>query len=47
MLKEPAPQQYQFEMVTPDELVPDDHLVRKVDAAIDFEFPQHKNNRQA
>lgn len=38
MLKEPAPQQYQFEMVTLDELVPEDHLVRKVDAAIDFEF---------
>lgn len=46
MLKEPAPLQYQFEIVTPDELVPDDHLVCKVDAAIDFEFPQHKNNRQ-
>ena len=38
MLKEPAPQQYQFEMVTLDELVPEDHSVRKVDAAIDFEF---------
>lgn len=38
MLKEPAPQQYQFEMVTLDELVPEDHLVRKVGAAIDFEF---------
>lgn len=38
MLKEPAPQQYQFEMVTLDELVPEEHLVRKVDAAIDFEF---------
>lgn len=38
MLKEPAPQQYQSEIVTPDELVPEDHLVRKVDAVIDFEF---------
>lgn len=38
MLKEPAPQQYQFEMVTLEELVPEDHLVRKIDAAIDFEF---------
>ncbi|WP_407062047.1 IS1182 family transposase [Brenneria tiliae] len=38
MLREPAPQQYQFEMVTLEELVPEDHLVRKIDAAIDFEF---------
>lgn len=38
MLRDPAPQQYAFEMVTLDELVPEDHLVRKIDAAIDFEF---------
>lgn len=40
MLKEPSPQQYQFafETITLDELVPEDHLVRKIDAAIDFEF---------
>lgn len=38
MLKESAPQQYQIEMVTLEELVPKNHLVRKVDAAIDFEF---------
>jgi transposase len=38
MLREPSPQQYQFETITPDELVPEDHLVRKIDAAIDFEF---------
>lgn len=38
MLREPAPQQYPFEMVTLEELVPEDHLVRKIDAAIDFEF---------
>ncbi|EQB3323289.1 IS1182 family transposase [Klebsiella variicola] len=38
MLKAPSPQQYQLEMVTLEELVPKDHLVRKVDAAIDFEF---------
>ena len=36
MLREPAPQQYQFEMVTLEELVPEDHLVRKIDATIDF-----------
>lgn len=38
MLKTPSPQQHQLEMVTLEELVPKDHLVRKVDAAIDFEF---------
>lgn len=38
MLKESAPQQYQLEMVTLEELVPKNHLVRKVDVAIDFEF---------
>ncbi|CNE72991.1 transposase for IS1668 [Yersinia enterocolitica] len=38
MLKESAPQQYQLEMVTLEELVLQHHLVRKVDAAIDFEF---------
>ncbi|MBC3377658.1 hypothetical protein H8I69_00800 [Serratia fonticola] len=32
------PQQYQFETITLDELVPEDHLVHKIDAAIDFEF---------
>jgi transposase len=38
MLREPAPQQYHFETITLDELVPEDHLVRQIDAAIDFEF---------
>ncbi|EJV1665276.1 IS1182 family transposase [Morganella morganii] len=38
MLKEPSPQQYQFETITLDELVPEDHLVRKVDAIMNFEF---------
>lgn len=38
MLKELSPQQYQFEIVTLEELVPEDHLVRKIDATIDFEF---------
>lgn len=55
MLKQPAPQQYAFEMVTLDELVPEDHLVRKIDAAIDFEFIRdavrhlycHNNGRPA
>jgi transposase len=38
MLRESSPQQYQFETITLDELVPEDHLVRKIDAAIDFTF---------
>lgn len=38
MLREPSPQHYQFETITLDELVPEDHLVRKIDTAIDFEF---------
>lgn len=38
MLREPSPPQYQFETIILDELVPENHLVRKIDAAIDFEF---------
>jgi transposase len=38
MLKEPLPQQYELEMVTMEQLVPKNHLVRKIDSAIDFEF---------
>ena len=38
MLQEPSPQQYELEMVTMEQLVPKDHLVRKIDKAIDFEF---------
>ncbi|CCV46475.1 transposase for IS1668 [Yersinia enterocolitica (type O:5,27) str. YE149/02] len=38
MLKDASPQQYHFETITLDELVPEDHLVRQIDAAIDFEF---------
>jgi hypothetical protein len=38
MLKEPSPQQYQIKTIPLDQLVPEDHLVRKNDAAIDFEF---------
>lgn len=38
MLKAPSPQQYELEMVTLEQLVPQNHLVRKIDAAIDFEF---------
>lgn len=38
MLRDTSPQQYQLEMVTLEQLVPKNHLVRKIDTAIDFEF---------
>ena len=38
MLRKPSPQQTELEMVTLEQLVPGDHLLRKVDAAIDFGF---------
>jgi transposase len=38
MLKKPLPQQTALEMVTLEGLVPRDHLLRKIEAAIDFSF---------
>ncbi len=38
MLKRPAPGQTVLEMVTLDQLVPGDHLLRKIDRVIDFSF---------
>jgi transposase len=38
MLKKPAPQQTALEMVSLESLVPQDHLLRKIDAVIDFSF---------
>ena len=38
MLKNPGPEQTALEMVTLEELVPKDHLLRKIDAVIDFSF---------
>lgn len=38
MLKPPSPRQHSLEMVILDELVPQDHLLRQIDAHIDFEF---------
>lgn len=38
MLKKPAPEQTALEMVTLEGLVPKDHLLRKIDAVIDFSF---------
>ena len=38
MLKRPAPEQTALEMVRLDELVPADHLLRKIDRVIDFSF---------
>lgn len=38
MLKEPTPRQHTLEMVILEDLVPADHLLRKIDKYIDFEF---------
>lgn len=38
MLRKSSPTQTELEMVTLEQLVPSDHLVRKVDAALDFGF---------
>jgi transposase len=38
MLQKPSPEQTALEMVTLDQLVPKDHLLRKIDAAVDFSF---------
>ena len=38
MLRDPRPHQHQLEMVTLEELVPQDHLLRKIDQHIDFCF---------
>lgn len=42
MLREPTAYQHELEMVTLESLVPADHLVRKVDAAIDLTFIRAK-----
>lgn len=42
MLNEPGPHQHQLEMVTLEELVPKDHLLRKIDRFIDFSFIHDK-----
>lgn len=38
MLKDPPPKQHTLEMVTLEELVPQDHLLRAIDRHIEFEF---------
>jgi transposase len=38
MLREPTPRQHTLEMVILEDLVPADHLLRKIDQYIDFEF---------
>jgi len=38
MLKAPAPKQYALEMVTLEELVPKDHLLRTIEQYIEFDF---------
>jgi hypothetical protein len=38
MLKRAGPEQTALEIVTLDQLVPVDHLLRKIDGVIDFSF---------
>jgi transposase len=38
ILRDPGPEQTALEIVSLDQLVPSDHLLRKIDAAIDFSF---------
>lgn len=38
MLKDPSPHQTELELVALDSLVPSDHLLRRIDAVIDFGF---------
>jgi transposase len=38
MLRKPSPEQTAIEMVSLDSLIPKDHLLRKIDAVIDFSF---------
>ena len=42
MLKPPTPTQYELEMVTLEELVPQDHLLRLIDRYIRFDFIREK-----
>lgn len=42
MLKTPTPAQHELEVVTLEELVPKDHLLLKIEAAVDFEFIREK-----
>lgn len=45
MLRKPSPQQTELEMVALEQLVPGDHLLRKVEAAIDFGFTREMTER--
>jgi len=42
MLKEPGAHQHALEMVTLKSLVPADHLLRQIDALIEFDFIRDK-----
>lgn len=42
MLKQPEVAQQEMELVTIESLVPSDHLLRKIDAAVDLEFIRHQ-----
>jgi hypothetical protein len=42
MLREPAPQRLEIEIITLEELVPQDYLLRKIDKFISFDFIRDK-----
>ena len=42
MLNKEKEERYQAEIICMDELVPSDHLLRKIDKVIDFEFIREK-----
>lgn len=42
MPKKPTPAQRELEMVTLEGLVPKDHLLREIEAAVDFDFIREK-----
>jgi len=44
MLKTPTARQTELEMVTLESLVPADHLLRKIDAVIDFTFIRRRRH---
>jgi hypothetical protein len=42
MLKEPEVPQQEMELVTIESLVPQDHLLRKIDQSVDLEFVRER-----
>ena len=42
MLKNPSSKQFALEMVSLETLVPEDHLLRKINSTIEFDFIRDK-----